>query len=449
MRILHYFLGFPPYRSGGLTRYAYSLMTSQSKRGDVVFGLWPGRMNGLSYTRIIRHKDIQEVQNYEIVNPLPVPLDEGIKDPQEFMKTGSKEVWITFLKNKNIDIIHVHTLMGLYKEFLEAANELHIRLIFTTHDYFGLCPKVILYHDDQVCQCHHDYHDCIQCNETALSITKIKLLQSPLYRCIKDTSLIKILRQKHRKSFFSEETQNLKQSQKDTDKLCLAYALLEQYYVSMLLKFDLIHFNSELAKSIYMQYVTPNNWQVLSITHQDISDHRDLKNIPSDMLRFTCLAPAKSFKGFKVIKHVFDHLWSVGRRDFILNLFGQVDESSPYMNIEKVGFTQAQLPQIMQHTDVVLAPSVWYETFGFTVLEALSYGVPVIVSHHVGAKDIIGQAGIIVEAGSEESFYDAIEGLTKEKIQYLKDKVKEVDIKTWDIFLKQNDQLYKGEEEIS
>ena len=44
-------------------------------------------------------------------------------------------------------------------------------------------------------------------------------------------------------------------------------------------------------------------------------------------------------------------------------------------------------------------PSVWYETFGFTVLEALSYGVPVIVSENVGAKDLLedGRFGMIVE----------------------------------------------------
>ena len=29
MKILHYFLGFPPYRSGGLTKYAFDLMTAQ------------------------------------------------------------------------------------------------------------------------------------------------------------------------------------------------------------------------------------------------------------------------------------------------------------------------------------------------------------------------------------------------------------------------------------
>ena len=44
MRILHYFLGFPPYRSGGLTKFAYDLMVSQAKNNDDVFALWPGKI---------------------------------------------------------------------------------------------------------------------------------------------------------------------------------------------------------------------------------------------------------------------------------------------------------------------------------------------------------------------------------------------------------------------
>jgi len=42
--------------------------------------------------------------------------------------------------------------------------------------------------------------------------------------------------------------------------------------------------------------------------------------------------------------------------------------------------------------DVLAVPSSWMETFGMVVLEALSCGVPVIVTEKVGAKDIINRA---------------------------------------------------------
>ena len=38
--------------------------------------------------------------------------------------------------------------------------------------------------------------------------------------------------------------------------------------------------------------------------------------------------------------------------------------------------------------DVVIFPTINLESFGFIVLEALSYNTPVIVSKNVGAKDL-------------------------------------------------------------
>lgn len=52
-------------------------------------------------------------------------------------------------------------------------------------------------------------------------------------------------------------------------------------------------------------------------------------------------------------------------------------------------YDYSQLEKIMDESDILVAPSVCYETFGFTVLEALSYGVPVVVSDSVGARDLV------------------------------------------------------------
>ena len=79
-----------------------------------------------------------------------------------------------FLKKKNINIIHIHTLMGLPKEFISAAKNLGIKVIYTSHDYFGLCPKLGFIYNGQICN-NDNYEKCIACNETSLSLNKIKL----------------------------------------------------------------------------------------------------------------------------------------------------------------------------------------------------------------------------------------------------------------------------------
>ena len=47
------------------------------------------------------------------------------------------------------------------------------------------------------------------------------------------------------------------------------------------------------------------------------------------------------------------------------------------------------ISDILYGLDCIVVPSVCYETFSLVTLEALSHGIPAIVSDHVGAKDIV------------------------------------------------------------
>ena len=60
-----------------------------------------------------------------------------------------------------------------------------------------------------------------------------------------------------------------------------------------------------------------------------------------------------------------------------------------YITHRQNGYPYSQLKEIFDNTDLLIVPSQWYETFGFTVLETLSFGLPVLVSDKVGAKNLI------------------------------------------------------------
>ena len=447
MRILHYFLGFPPYRTGGLTKFAYDLMCSQADNGDDVSALWPGRMELLSHkVRIVKKKPICGVNNYELVNPLPVPLDEGIKDTEKFMQPCEMETYVDFLRKVDVEVIHIHTLMGLHREFIQAAKVFKIRVIFTTHDYFGLCPKVTLFRENSVCDDDHNCEDCASCNQNALLLKKIYLMQLPVYRDLKNSCVVKLLRKRHRDKFFKDNVDKMPKmsaNKKEADK----YRKLRQYYIEMLSMVDCIHFNSSVAEKNYKRYFTPKNSEIISITHKDIADNRkktEWKN--TGKLRITSLAPAKPFKGYTILCQALDELWRDGKRNFELKIFSPVPKKRPYMMVQEEGFEYTQLGSIMADTDILVAPSVCYETFGFTVLEALSYGVPVIVSSHMGAKDIIENGGIVVEAGNSEALKNAIGSLNVEKLKNLRANISERQVKLWKPFLGEVYNLYKAME---
>ncbi len=74
---------------------------------------------------------------------------------------------------------------------------------------------------------------------------------------------------------------------------------------------------------------------------------------------------------------------------FELHIYTNTNVEREYITHKQEGYPYSQLEEIFDNTDLLIAPSQWYETFGFTVLEALSYGVPVMVTDSVGAKDIV------------------------------------------------------------
>ena len=393
MNILHYSLGFPPYRSGGLTKFCTDLMEQQRREGDEVSLLWPGRM-GIRYpgkTTIRKQRDVRGIASYEIINPSPVPYDEGIADPLLYMVRGDKEIYDALLDGIKPDVIHIHTFMGIHYSFIESAKERQIRLVFTAHDFFPLCTKVTLFKNGKTCNTYSYCSECRQCNRSALPLWKIKLLQSALYREAKDTVVVSKLRALHRNKYLS--VAGVAQTDHISGTLAEDYMELRRYFCSILEMMDVIHFNSSLTKSVYQRVWNPQLEKsvVISITHSGISTHTELKAFDNSLLRITFLGAQSEAKGYYLLSEALDEIQKSGKK-FVLTVPFTPTEPRTYIN--SIGkFNSNQIKDIMERTDVLVAPSICFETFGFTVLEAMSYGVPVIVSDCVGAKEIIPEGG--------------------------------------------------------
>lgn len=418
MKLLHYALGFPPYRSGGLTKLCVDLMAQQAEEGHTVAMLWPGQMRFVNQgVAIKKHENVKlsgkDILSFEVINPLPVSFDEGIADIAAFTKNVKAEAYRRLLDDFKPDVIHVHTLMGLHKSFLEAAKDKKIRLVFTAHDFFPICPKVTMFRHGAVCDNVQNCENCGVCNATALSLNKIRILQSPLYRALKDSQIVKKLRKHHRDGYLSEVAIN---DSANTVGTTDDYKKLRNYYYSLLKLMDMIHYNSSVTKKIYESVFDLPNSCIVVITHSDIKDNRKIKNYSNDCLRIRYLGPQSGAKGYQLLKSALDKLWNVQQK-FFLDVHFEPMEPAPYIR-SHARYSYAELKKIFDETDVLVAPSVWYETFGFTVLEALSYGVPVIISGNVGARDILVQgAGVVIENIDAEKLFTTLQTITLDQLR--------------------------------
>ena len=193
MKIIHYIFGIPPLRGGGTIKYALDLAKEQSRQGHEVFLLYPGEIKKTTVDVSVKsNKSIKGIKVFEIINPLPVPLVSGIKEPLRFVKIADKNVYLRFLEKEKIKILHVHSLMGLHLELLEAAKELNIKILFSTHDYFGICPKTNLLYKNSSCK-DMEWINCAECCKDAESVDTLIRRQKHLFQMlIKCKALVKL-----------------------------------------------------------------------------------------------------------------------------------------------------------------------------------------------------------------------------------------------------------------
>lgn len=145
MNILHYSIGLFPNRRGGLNRYATDLIEEQGKKHKVAL-LYPNGYRWWKKRCFISMPQIKDgITCYRLVNSEPVPLLYGIKNPLSFQgRQISEKNFEVFYNNYRPDVLHLHTLMGMPEEVLRFFKEKGVRIIYTSHDYFGICPQVNL-----------------------------------------------------------------------------------------------------------------------------------------------------------------------------------------------------------------------------------------------------------------------------------------------------------------
>ena len=432
MNIVHYFLGFPPLHDGGLMIYARDLAKEQAKMGHNVMMLMPGEVVDSGRKSKIKFFAYQEgLQVYKIVNPQPVSLS-GIYDPDEFIKPRSNNDYQHFLLKYAVDVLHVHSLIGFPRELLDEAKTLRIKTVFTTHDYYGLCPRIHFYkYNYSQCENYENGKECVICNQ---STTKAILYRrNTLIRLPKSYKLLSNIYHKmkkivpSKKAFDPEDgiSNNRQHDQLSLvdEKSAQAFVRFRKYYQDILENFDVILFNSNVTQREYSKYINLSETKsyVLHVTHSNISDHRCENTYSYEKdgkVTIIYMGSLTRGKGFFDLASVLNEL----KNEFTnweLHVYGNhsvIDTSGFDKRFFKFHgpYSHRDLKQIFSNSSVVVIPSKLKETFGFIGLEAYSYGIPVMASENVGFSDLIenGLNGIVYkESANNRYLKEEIENL--------------------------------------
>ncbi|MCD5598261.1 glycosyltransferase [Lactobacillus delbrueckii subsp. lactis] len=403
MRILQYTTGLPPVRRGGLPAYSTDLSRYLSKSNEVTV-VYPGRMPFYNTEKVKfnrRNSKKYPFKIFEMWNPLPVSLGYGIDKAAPYYKKRGTQAIVAFLSDINPDVIHLHTIIGLPIEFLEVARKMKSKIIYTTHDYFGLCPKMLANNSIEELRKKSCSYECMLCKRGP-NLAKLKLMQTDLYSKLKDGALLKKIRQEQKGKISIDVSDDLLLPQEEA----ISRYNQRKYYLDMFSLIDQFHFNSYVTKEYFEHFSPDINGTVINITHSGLTDNRESNHsVSNENVRIGFVGTYDSRKGFfvfcraiKKIRESFTNFSTVFYGDVTKNEI--FDE--PWAKNNGV-VSAADMKDAYKKMDILVLPSLWKETFGFVVLEALSSGIPCLVSNNVGAKDLVPSEWIF--SGEQELIY--------------------------------------------
>jgi len=426
MKILHVAFGRPPFYTGGLVRYAEDLLMQQLDMGHCIEFIYPGHSALSKKTCINTTIDKSGLVIHEIVNPLPMAIVSGVGEPKRYCTPCNSDCFDNFFDETKPDIIHVHSFMGIHKEFFQSAKKRNIRLIFTTHDYYPICLRYsLLDRNNQLCY-EHSPEKCMNCNKgMGLPPLWEKLIRSKIYKYLKYTSVFKKLRLIGRRLMNSGENvlkqdnitnecmlESTKENAIITDNIKCSdkekvgdYSKLINYYEDILNMMDLIHCNSKLTYKIYKKYFPKLKYNVIAITHKDMPKRAKVKRNNDCNFRIGYLNGMVAHKGINTLLDAFNKLQDSDCIKWKLQLWGDdyscISDNQRIYNNGK--YVIDKIDVVLSSMDLLVVPSLWWETFGFVVLEALAYGIPVVCSDRVGASMLLTDSPIKLIYQEEDS----------------------------------------------
>lgn len=417
MNILHVALGLPPLRTGGLTRYCSELMEAQISAGNRVSLVYPGRF--LPGPVRFRKGEWHGIETHELINPLPVALTFGVAEPDAFIvPCRDIEIFENLIRAVDPDIVHVHSFMGIYREFFQVIKRLNVPLLFTTHDYYPMCPRCTFVDaDGESCIKGPSAELCASCCRGGMTRGKSQIMQSSLYAKLKSTRFVKKVRAIVKSEMGSETTFEVDVSAKDSAP---AYDRLLDYNSSIFRLFDIVLANSLMTEKIFRSKFPDSTFRIVRISHAGLvpsAENEEVHRRRHKTLVLGYFGGKKKYKGYGTLMAAARILHDDGVA-FELRLFGDEYGELDIPEAHSIGYVSPdEVHGILKELDAVVVPSIYHETFGFVVLEALSEGLPVICSDAVGASELVTPATVF-PSGNARALADVSVRLKKGEVEH-------------------------------
>ncbi|RQD83847.1 glycosyltransferase, partial [Methanosalsum natronophilum] len=295
-----------------------------------------------------------------------------------------------------ISLVHIHHLLGHTMDVFSVAKEFDIPVIFTAHDFFAVCPRINLLNErSNFCHETNNYKDCGVCLH--------KTLQVP-------------------ESYINEWR----------NQFLMAFELCDHIIAPSKSTIDIIsdYYPNINDKSIVIEH---GHQKDLFNTHEkikSISGHTSFH-----IAYFGVLIPHKGRGLFYSLAKDEELLngvrWSIFGVSDVYSKSGYYSNANITVHGAYHGYSDLRTKVQKDPVDLVILPAKWPETFSYTLSEAWSMGIPVLVSTLGALKERVeaNGGGWIVDVSDYEEVKKKIASIMQDSEDYYIKKAEVTNIK--------------------
>lgn len=363
MRILHILHQYLPDRVGGTELYTQTLARYQVEQGHQAAIFTPGVQDGPA-GRVTPAVE-QGVTVYRAAA--------GRRNSRQifihtFIHNGLQQAFAQVLRQERPELIHVQHLMGLPTGLMAAVPEAGIPYIVTLHDYWYICAnaQLLTNYDHTICAGPHYYLNCAHCALARAGLTSLAPFRPALAPLMawRNRRLRPILANAHRliaPTHFVRQT--YAQLGVPAEKI-----IVIPHGIDPPAHIPPVHPSDDPDSPFHVAYIGGLSWQ----------------------------------KGVHILIEAFNQLPA---GDFRLSIVGDPTAFPDYAaNLKKLAgphpaihfagrLPHADLWTLLATVDLVVVPSLWYETASLIIQEAFAAGAPVLASD-IGALSERVQDGV-------------------------------------------------------
>ena len=376
MRILHLVHQYGPESVGGTELYTQTLARHQTRQGHEVAVFFPARQPaGPTAASPLRseHRD-EGVRVYGIAA--------GERSPRQvffstFGEPSLSRAWQAVLAAERPDVVHVQHLMGLPLAVVDHIQTTGIPFVITLHDYWFPCAnaQLITNYDQTVCAGPEWWLNCARCALARAGRAEMGWLAPAVAPLL---------------AYRSRQARQVLQR---AQRIIAPTDFVRRTY-------------EELGMPGERMIVIPHGIEIPATVEDAQLQRRRLNGA----LHIAYVGSLAWQKGVHVLIEAVNELPHEGVR---LSLYGGLDAFPDYVarlkraarhpRIDFAGpLSRAELWQtLLQEVDVVVVPSIWYETASLVVQEAFAAKVPVVASRLGALQERVAHErdGLLFPAG--------------------------------------------------